>query len=61
MLKYIKIIPLLLFFPTILQAQTISGKVESSTGEKIEHAQIILKDSVKALQMCEFQKIEYFS
>ncbi len=37
-----------------LFAQTISGKVENMAGEKIENAQVLLKDSVSAFQIKEF-------
>ncbi|MCS6821397.1 MAG: carboxypeptidase-like regulatory domain-containing protein, partial [Microscillaceae bacterium] len=35
-------------------AQTISGKIETKTGEKIAYAQITLKDSVNTFQIKEF-------
>ncbi|NJK82433.1 MAG: carboxypeptidase-like regulatory domain-containing protein [Saprospiraceae bacterium] len=54
MLYRIKYIVFLLCFSTVLSAQSISGKVESITGEIIPQAQIILKDSADALQIKEF-------
>ncbi len=54
MLFHIKNILFLLCFPVLLSAQSISGKVESLTGEKIPQAQIILKDSASAVQIKEF-------
>jgi hypothetical protein len=54
MLKKILNFLFLLFFPSFLFGQSISGKVESVTGEKIAHAQIILKDSINATQIKEF-------
>jgi hypothetical protein len=44
-------------FPIFLCAQSISGKVESTTGEKIQHAQMIFKDSAQAPQIKEFALI----